>query len=34
LQQGGTAWTYPTLTKIAEPDLNPWLKILRGGKKP
>jgi hypothetical protein len=23
-----------TLTKIAEPDLNPWLKILRGGKKP
>ena len=23
-----------TLSKIAEPDLNPWLKILRGGKKP
>ncbi len=23
-----------TLSKIAEPDLNPWLKIVRGGKKP
>jgi hypothetical protein len=22
------------LTKVAEPDLNPWLKIIRGGPKP
>ena len=22
-----------TMTKVAEPNLNPWLRIIRGGKK-